>query len=187
MKSCLNQKCIHGHDLKSINDKMARKKRGSKSYYRAKDHQVNYVNWSIKQLNLGQFGEIRLENNKNIKNGNRTSKSLRSWSYSQIHKTISLICEETNVSLSLQRSPYKSQRCNSCGYTHKMNRKAKHFECNHCGFICDADLNSAKNNSIELFDIPFTFMSLKLNHSTGFIWTPNGLFDLSGQAITVPA
>jgi hypothetical protein len=111
--------CPHGHDLKSINNKMARKKANSKAFKRACDHQVNYINWSIKQLNLGQYNEIRLESNKNIKRGKRTSKSLRHWSWSKINKAITLQAEERNVSVQLQRSPYKSQRCNSCGWVQK--------------------------------------------------------------------
>ncbi len=35
------QKCIHGHDLKSINNKMARKKKSGNAYQRALDHQIN--------------------------------------------------------------------------------------------------------------------------------------------------
>jgi transposase len=179
------QKCIHGHDLKSINKKMARKKDGSKAAQEARDHQINYINWSIKQLNLQNYKEIRLESNKNIKKGRKTSKSLRKWSWSSIYKAITLNCEERDVLVSLQNSPYKSQRCSCCGCTHKSNRRGLVFRCLHCGFIANADMNSALNNKENLFVISRGFMATKLNR-IGFVWNEAGIFDLAGEAFTVP-
>jgi len=179
------QKCIHGHDLKSINKKMSRCKDGSKGSQRKRDHQINYINWTIKNLDLGKYKEIRLESNKHIKRGKKTSKSLRKWSWSKIHKAVILNCEEKDVLVFLQNSPYKSQRCYGCGYTHKLNRKGIEFRCRHCGFICDADMNSALNNSLDLAFVIRSFMALGLNR-TGFVWDQLGMFGFDGEEFTVP-
>jgi len=180
----ITKPCIHGHDLKSINAKMARKKLGSAAYHKAALHQENYINWSIKQLNLVQYKEVKFETNKNIKRGNRRSRSLTAWSWSKIHKAVTMNCEAANVLLSLQLSPYKSQRCHGCGYTHKSNRRGKLFKCKSCELKCDADLNSALNNSVSLPVISRSFMALGWN-KVGFFWNPNTPLP-NGQVNTVP-
>ena len=179
-------KCKHGHDLKSINKKMSRKRISSRAYKKAAIHQTNYINWSVKQIiNQSNIKEIRLESNKNIKKGKKTSKTLMMWSYTQIEKAVNLNCEERNVSVELQNSPYKSQRCSNCGYTHKLNRKSELFLCRKCKFTCNADMNSALNNSQDLAFISRSFMALKKN-KLGFYWYKDGLFELNGEALTVP-
>lgn len=41
---------------------------------------------------------------------------------------------------------YTSQRCSSCGYKHKDNRKTQAaFKCLSCGFKLNADINAARN------------------------------------------
>lgn len=48
----VSKKDKHNHDLISITQKLARKKKGSKAFQRAVTHRKNYINWSINQLNL---------------------------------------------------------------------------------------------------------------------------------------
>jgi len=174
----------HGYDLKLINNIMARKKKGSKAFARCQAHRTNYINWSIKQLNLGNYKEIRLESNKNIKKGRRMSKSLTHWSWKDINNSITMNAELHDVHVVMQHPTYKSQRCNCCGYVHKGNRKSKLFKCRHCGYTADADLNGALNNSIDLPIISRTFMAEKHN-TIGFFWNTTGI-SLSGEARTVP-
>jgi putative transposase len=39
-----------------------------------------------------------------------------------------------------------SRTCSECGHCEKKNRKSRdQFECRHCGFQCDADINAARN------------------------------------------
>ena len=174
-------KCPHGHDLKSINDRMALQRKGSLAFGKSCSHRTNYVNWSIKQMNLGQYKEIRLESNKGIKYKKSSSKSLRHWSWSDINKSIISIAEQHDVHIAVQSPLYKSQRCSSCGYVH--NRKGKLFKCRMCAASMDADLNSAINNSLDLAIISRVFMCRKLN-SIGFYWSSAGIF--SGEDRTVP-
>ncbi|MYB30262.1 MAG: transposase, partial [Cenarchaeum sp. SB0663_bin_5] len=40
---------------------------------------------------------------------------------------------------------YTSQRCYSCGYTHKDNRDGRKFLCKKCGYTYHADCNAGSN------------------------------------------
>ncbi|MYH03751.1 MAG: transposase, partial [Cenarchaeum sp. SB0675_bin_21] len=40
---------------------------------------------------------------------------------------------------------YTSQRCYSCGYTHKDNRDGRRFLCKECGYTYHADCNAGSN------------------------------------------
>jgi transposase len=171
----ITPKCPHGHDLKSINVKMSRQKKGSRAFNRSQKHRTNYINWSVKQLNLGQYKEIRLESNKNIKYKKSASKSLRHWSWTEIHKSIVLVGEELDVSIQLQPSSYKSQRCNACGWVQKSNRTGKRFTCIECNHTDDADVNGAKNNTVNLPVISKAFRDSKPN-KVGFYWIETGIY-----------
>jgi Transposase and inactivated derivatives len=41
-------------------------------------------------------------------------------------------------------SPYTSQECSACWYTHKLNRKGTRFHCRFCGLKLHADVNAAR-------------------------------------------
>lgn len=192
IKSCLTLSdgqvtgsCPHGHSLESIMWKLTRCQKGSKGFSRAQKHRTNYINWSIKQLNLEDVKEIGYENVVNIRKGQNTSKFMQTWTFTEIRTAIKRICEEEGVLLTEQGSIYRSQRCSSCGYVHKKNRNKKSFVCGHCGTSLDSDLNGALNHELELFDIPFSLLSMKLN-MIGFYWLESGLYDLHGEEITVP-
>jgi transposase len=176
--------CNHGHNLKTICKKISTKKRGSKNYKKAVAHRINYINWSVKQLNLNGIKLINVESNKNIKHSRRLSSYLNSWSWRDINSALINQCELLGVQVKHNKSYYRSQRCFSCGYVHKSNRSQETFECCHCGHTDNADLNAAKNNSITLFSISYDFMALKLNR-TGFFWGINSLFDLNGEELAV--
>ena len=62
-------KCIHGHDLSSIQDKLARKKKGSKAFWQAQQHRTNYINYAINSLNLSDYREVRLEKVRSLRKG----------------------------------------------------------------------------------------------------------------------
>lgn len=78
--SCSNGQVIsednHGHTYKSICQKLARKKKGSKGFERAERHRTNYINWSVNKLDLSGVREVRRENIKNMRMGRRTSRAL---------------------------------------------------------------------------------------------------------------
>ena len=192
IKTCLTlsdgqitSNCNHGHSLESIMQKLSRCKKGSKGFNRAQDHRKNYINWSIKQLNLDDISEIGYENVINIRKGKNQSNFMKSWTFTTIRTAVERICEETGVQLTQQSSIYRSQRCSSCGFVHKKSRNKKQFTCTQCNHRLDADLNGALNHEVDLPDIPYVLMSRKLN-TVGFYWLESGLYSIDGEAITVP-
>ena len=177
----------HNHTLDSIMAKLARKRKGSKAFQKAQDHRTNFINWDIKQLNLDKIKQINLEEIINIGFRKHTSRLMSHWTNTDIENQITKLCEEKGVLLNLQSSIYRSQRCFICGLVRKSNRLkgGKEFRCKGCGASCDADFNAARNHSILLPKLPPGFRSLKLNIK-GFLWKPEGIFDLSGKELTVP-
>jgi len=177
--------CNHGHSLESIMQKLSRCKKGSKNFADAQEHRTNYINWSIKQLNLTDINEIGYENVKNIRYKQNTSNFMKSWTFTTIRTAVERRCEEAGVQLTSQSSIYRSQRCSSCGFVHKKSRNKKQFTCTQCSHTLDADLNGALNHEVELSDIPYVLLSRKLN-TVGFYWLDSGLYSIDGEAITVP-
>lgn len=177
--------CNHGHSLESIMLKLSRCKKGSKNFADAQDHRTNYINWSIKQLNLDDINEIGYENVKNIRYGKNQSNFMKSWTFTTIRTAVERRCEEAGVQLTQQSSIYRSQRCSSCGFVHKKSRNKKQFTCTQCHHTLDADLNGALNHEVDLADIPYVLLSRKLNIA-GFYWLESGLYSIDGEEITVP-
>lgn len=170
-KNFTSTKCIHGHDMASIMRKISRKKKGSKAFKRAKDHQTNFINWSVNQLNLSNTKELRLEEIHDMRRGERTNRFMTHFAYPAIERKLQARCEENGVRFVLQSNEYRSQRCSTCGFVHKNNRKGKSFICKHCGEIHDADINAANNHLAELPPID-RFAICGLNRTTGFLWNP---------------
>lgn len=175
----------HGHTIETTMEILSRRKKGSKGYKRAQQHRTNVINYSINQLSLKDTMTVGFEDVKNLYNGKNIPTFMRKWVYAEIASKFEDLCIDEGVLLVKQGSAYRSQRCYSCGFVHKSNRKAKAFKCGHCGHMDDADLNGAKNHSLELSSIPFGISRLS-QASKGFFWTTEGLFDLVGGEITVP-
>jgi len=178
---------VHGHTLGAILAKLALCKSGSKGFARAASHRKNHINWLVKQLNLSNIKELKLENVENIKFGVCVSRLLKHWSNPLIRDSLIKLGEEQGVLVTLVDNEYNSQRCNKCGWVQKSNRKGKVFHCKHCHHEDDAYANASKNILIRhtLFELPFGFRSLRKNLK-GFFWNQNGLFSKIGEEITVP-
>lgn len=170
---------IHGHTLKTICDKLARKKGDSKAFKKTQQHRTNFINHSINQLNLTGIKEVRVENIKNMRKGRRSSASLSHWSYPEIFGKIGSKCLDAGVQIKKISPTYTSQRCSSCGWTRKANRRGKLFKCTSCGFAMDADLNAATNIGLDLNPIGKQ-ERLQQNNRRGFYWL------VVGQARIVP-
>jgi len=86
---------------------------------------------------------------KNIKHKSKFSKKfnnkLQRWSYPKVLDKLSLRCEELGILFKKVNPAFTSQKCCSCGFTHKSNRLGENFLCVKCGFVFDADFNAAKN------------------------------------------
>ena len=147
---------------------------------------MNFINWSINQLNLKGVKELRLEDIKNINFGKRTSRKMQAWTNTIIRDKLKRFAEEHEVHVVMQGSIYRSQRCCECQTVNEASRKGKIYSCKHCGNVMDADLNAAKNHEANLPDIPFEICCHKLNKKGGFLWRSDGLFNLDGSELRVP-
>ncbi len=135
--------CPHGHSLESISKKLSRRKKGSNNFLQAQKHRLNFINYSINQLNFDGVAVVGFEEVKHIRRGNRSSRFMSHWTYTDIRKKVEAVCEELGVQVIPQSSTYRSQRCSGdgCGFVYKRNRKKKEYACSNCGLIIDADLN----------------------------------------------
>ena len=164
-------KDLHGHDLSNILNKISRKEVGSKGFKRAQNHRTNYINWSIKQLNLKGVKELRVEDIKGLYTQSRKdgAKKVSHWAYAEIKDKITARCEESGVRLLLKPYAYSSQRCSQCGWTQKANRQKKFFVCKNCNYAEDADINAAVNIGLDLPKIPWAKMRQK-DSDKGFFY-----------------
>jgi len=176
----------HGHTLETIIESMAKKKKGSKAFKKKQDQRLNFINWSINQLNFKKIKEVKLEEIVNINYGKRAPRYLTHWMNTLIRNKVSGRCEELGVQVSLQSSAYRSQRCSCCGMVCKSHRKGKQYICSYCGNIIDADLNAAKNHEVDLPDVPKWLRNSKYNRK-GFFWKSDGFYALDGSELRVPA
>ena len=173
-----SQEDIHGHSLKSITQKLTRKKKGSKSFKKADSHRTNYVNWSLNQLNLSGVKEVNIEKLRDMRRGKRTSRYLSHFTYTAIRKKIESLCEQSGVLINEVEPSFTSLRCSCCGWVRSSNRKKELFECSNCGFATDADYNASLNIRMD-FGLP---RSKRRSYSkkTGFFLL------VSGQEHIVP-
>lgn len=178
----------HGHTLESICQTLSKKKKGSKSFHKTQIHRKNFINWSVNQLDLSDIRHVKLEDIKYLRYKSKTSRVMTHWTYSIIHEKLERRCEEEGVLLSKHPPTFKSQRCSEdgCGLVLKSNRNKKSYCCESCGQIIDADLNAARNHSLDLPEIPTWLSRSGLNRREGFIWNQSGLFTRTGEVLTVP-
>ena len=175
--------CPHGHTLKSVCTKLARKRSGSRGSSRAREHRKNFINWSLNQIDFSDVNEVRLEEVINLRKGKKQfNKSLMHWTYTQIRRKLEARAETEGFCLSSVPSVYRSQRCSKCGWVLKANRKGKTFRCRSCSNEQDADLNAASNLELDLPKIPFWVRQQKTNLA-GFFWNQDGLFSADHESI----
>jgi transposase len=111
---------------------------------------------------------------------------LSHWAYALIKDKLIRLGETEGFCVSEVPNEFRSQRCSSCGWVRKANRKGKTFKCTSCNFSHDADLNAASNLALDLFKVPFWVRLKKLNKE-GFFWKPDGLFSLCQEPIVPDA
>jgi len=182
--SQITPKNKHGHDLNYILNKLKRKTKGSKAFNKVKAQRDNYINWSIKQLDFSKISQINLEKISNFRYKKNVGKFLNYFNETLIREKLIDIAQQSGVRIVEQSSPFRSQRCSSCGYVSKKNRKGKDFSCKHCSFQTDADLNASLNHEIKLSFSFILFASLR--EIKEFFWKEEGFFNLNGSEIVVP-
>ncbi len=167
------------HDLDNILNRLSKKKKGSNSFNKLVNLRKNYINWSINQLNLSDVQKVNIEDIKNLRFKNRTSRKLSHFVYKEIFDKLESHCVENGVRINKVPSAFTSQRCSSCGWVQKSNRYRELFKCKICKFTCDADLNGAMNISFDLPKLSKQVLLSKIN-KTGFYW------NLISQEFIVP-
>jgi transposase len=163
------------YSLSDVQNILARKKKGSKSFAKAQDFRKNIINWSINQLNFSNIKELRLEKLFQVGKGKSRSRFMSHWTYTLINDKLKRLSEEKGFLLKEVTNEFRSQRCSDCGWVRKANRKKKSFCCNKCGNELDADLNASYNLLLDLYEIPYWVRLKKINRK-GFYWMPDGLF-----------
>lgn len=156
----------HGHTMKSICDKLARKKKGSKGFLRAQKHRDNFIHYCINQIDWKNIKTLRIEKIRNLRFKKRISKSLSGWVSSRILDLLKVKCEDSGVRVVEISPTYTSQRCSKCGWVQKANRTGKVFRCKSCGYTDDADMNAARNISFTLPEVDWS----KKQNRKGFYW-----------------
>lgn len=164
---------VHNHDFSSISKKLSRKKKGSNAFRKAQTHRTNFVNWSVNQLNFNHVNHLKLEDLKDVRRNKRSSRYLNHWTYTEIQGKLVQTCEELGVLVSYVSPTYTSQRCSSCGWVRKSNRKGKLFKCGKCCFVLDADLNASRNIALDLPAISRK-KRLQQDNRKGFYWNVVG-------------
>ena len=94
------------------------------------------------------IGRIALENLTGIRKNKRhktTRKWLGQWAFHQLESNIIYKAHHLGIDVVLVDPAYTSQRCSTCGYTDRNNRRKGTFACRSCGFIANADVNAAIN------------------------------------------
>ena len=164
-----SKKDKHNWDLSKIQDKLSKKKKGSKNFFKVQEHRKNYINWTINQLNFNHIKILKIEKMKNLRKYKRMNKKMSHWTYTDIFSKLKRISEDHGVRV-IEVSPvYTSQRCSQCGWVRKRNRKGECFKCTACGFTCNADLNAAINISLNLLAISRK-KRLRRENLKGFYW-----------------
>ena len=70
---------------------------------------------------------------------------LNNWSYFQLEQFITYKAAAKGIDVKYIDARYTSQRCSSCSFTCRDNRKQHSFCCKECGFRLNADLNASRN------------------------------------------
>ena len=103
----------HSHSLKTITQRLSRRKKGSKRFKKSQEHRKNFINWTINQLNLKNVKEIVREDIKNLRKGKNSSRSLSHWTYTDIFRKLDMLAEEQDVLVTKVNPAYTSQKCSS--------------------------------------------------------------------------
>lgn len=149
--------------LQSIKDKQDKKnqKKSTKTIRRLKRKQSRQVKHLLhiasKQLVeqakkqkaclvVGDLTNIRKSspsiNKKEVKKKNQ---KIHSWSFATFTSLLKYKCQISGVQLFQVGERYTSRRCPQCGVVKRSNRQKRgHYKCS-CGYVCNADINGAKN------------------------------------------
>jgi len=162
-----------GQGMVSISQKLARKRRGNRSFRKASAHRENFIGWAVRQVDLSNTKQVNIEKIRNLRTGKHTNRLLSHFVYPLIFGRLKNLYETTGVRVCEVSSVYTSQRCAKCGWTRKANRRGELFTCGACGNIGNADVNASINIS---FNLPGISRKERLRRPNlkGFYWLAEG-------------
>lgn len=89
---------------------------------------------------------IAFENLTDIRTRIANAKRFHAWAFRRLYQYVEYKAEMFDIEIKRMSPAYTSQRCSSCGFTDKRNRRSKHqFVCQKCGYELNADYNASKN------------------------------------------
>lgn len=141
-----------GTKFKEINDKILRKKKNSKAYFRSLRERDNYVNQTVNLLDWENIKLLCYENLKNLVKGRKNRRSRKCfrvrqqhWTYSNILSRLRMKGQENRVRLVYVNPKNTSRTCPLCNNVDKANRNWEKFDCIACGYKQDADIVGSIN------------------------------------------
>jgi IS605 OrfB family transposase len=114
-----------------------------KRFMRAINHEVSKA--IVETLNAGDI--IVMEDIKGVRKerkGRRLNRWLNNWSFYQLQEFIRYKAERKGIEVVKVKARDTSKTCSNCENL-ETSRHSGFFECNHCGFTLDADLNASRN------------------------------------------
>lgn len=142
-----------GTQLKSKAEKISRKQQGSKAFKRSLVERNDYINQTIKALDLTDVKQVIIEDLKNVKHKSKQKRKvstavmnkLQRWVYSRILTKLEQHLEVVGVQCLKVNPAYTSQTCNKCLQVAENSRRGNIFKCTSCGYEADADYNASLN------------------------------------------
>lgn len=142
---------VYGSEVKEIiENRIDRKKQGSKNFKRAKHFFKTEINRILKEVIDGSFSPV-IEGLKNLKKGKAkkwargVNRKFNHWIYSYVLRRIRELCEVAGVQYHVVPAQNTSRTCPRCGCVDKENRKGERFQCVRCSYSADADYVGAVN------------------------------------------
>jgi len=141
----------YGKRFKTIRDKIQRKQKYSKAYYKALAERDNYINQSVNRLPWHKYKIIGLEDLTNIKTGKKKNrnkafrKAMSSWTFRRVLDRLEEKAQENRVCHVYIEPANTSRTCPRCNKISNKNRKGEYFKCIDCSYSNDADYVGAFN------------------------------------------
>lgn len=168
-----SSKDLHGWDLDKIQNKLVRRKKGSKGFRRAQTHRENHIRMAMNKIDWSGIKRANVEKIRQLRFESRMVRKLTHWTYTIILDKAGSLLEEHGVQLQEVNPAFTSRRCSKCGWVKKSNRKGKRFCCSRCGHTADADINASVNISLDLSEVTKKDRQLYYNGG-GFYWNVVG-------------
>ena len=153
-----------GKGYKLLLEKLLRKERCSKGYYRTKNEIITFINSTINDIFKDDLQLIVVEKLKGLKNKmkerRRLSKNIRRfvsvWEYRYILNRIEQVCEINRVSFRSVSAYNTSITCPRCNHADEGNRKTQEiFRCLNCGYAGNADFVASQNILVRFLTGPY--------------------------------